>query len=424
MSEASTQRIHFEFPKGKAVGWLYKSWSSDHFLMTPQESQLLHDACGSFDLEADPAELSLSCNNRALEDFSWIGKLPRNSINRLSLGNTKVQDTWIANLKPLDWLQELHLVKTRITDLSLEKLANLQSLKVLNLETTQIRGSGLTQLGKLKQLQELSLECCPLEPSHISALASCSSLMRLRLSETGLDEDNYKGLLKLKKLRNLDLGFNKVADKAVAAIVSSLPDLESISLNSTQATASGLTALCTSKKLISINFGDCDLSKSIGIVLPKSLKSLSLMHAIGIDDKFVQSTDLSGLTALHLGSTKVSLRSLPRISKLPQLEKLYLENIDLSAADIGLLGKLKRMKVLRLRGCKINNSQLSFLGQLKALRDLDLSHNQKIGEEAVKTLGSCSSLKFISLSHTNFSRNAILALRKSLPACRVEHESY
>lgn len=423
LSEAGTQTIQFEFPKNKPVGWLYKNWNTNRFLMTTQSSQFLADACGRVDLTVDPAQLSLNCNNNALKDASWVSKLPRNSINSLSLADTKVQDDWIGNLSRLDWLHEINLSRTRITDASLEKLAALKSLKVLNLSQTQITGNGLSHFNKLKHLQELSLENCPIEARYLSSLAVCSSLRNLQLAETGLDEGNYQYLLKLKTLENLDLRLTRVADKAVAAIAGSFPELESISLNSTLATARGFNAICKSKKLKVLSLGDCDLSKIGKIVLPKTLKKLNLKHAIGIDDKFVKETDLSSLDYLHLGSTRVSYKSLAKISSLHNLASLYLEGIDLSQADTRLLGQLEKMEILYLRGSKIKNSQLSFLPQLRSLRELDLSHSP-VSDEAIKTLASCSSLKFISLSHTNFTKKGVLDLRKKLSGCRVEHELF
>ncbi len=75
----------------------------------------------------------------------------------LNLGNTKIKDADLANLKGLINLTRLHLENTPITDAGLVPLKGLIHLEYLNLYGTAITDAGLDQLQGLTHLKNLYL---------------------------------------------------------------------------------------------------------------------------------------------------------------------------------------------------------------------------------------------------------------------------
>jgi hypothetical protein len=97
---------------------------------------------------------------------------------------------------------------------------------------------------------------------------------------------------------------------------------------------------------------------------------------------------------LDLNQTAVSGRDLTRLAKLPRLTDVSLAGStvsDLFAAEVGALTKLER---LSLAGCTF-------------------------GDPGLKHLADMSSLKKLDLTGTQVTADAVAALQKALPKCKI-----
>lgn len=420
--QTKLRQLNFDFPD-KAIGWLYENTDGRGVFILAMSATHLADAAGKFTLRIDPDRTALSCNNRALNDPSWLKKLPKDSIKTIAFNNTKIDDNWIANLEQLSWLRGLQLSGTNISDGGLKFVAKLKGLQALNLGHSKITGTGLHYLATLSKLEDLNLEYCLLDSHNLSDLGKLASLKRLSLdSIETLDETNYQFLTRLTKLTVLDLKQTKIGDKAIQEVIPCLPELTQLNVGGTALTDRGFKIICKSKKLEFLEAQGCDLKNLNQITLPKKLKWLKLPRIRAVNDRFVHDADLSRMTYLNFGYTLLSKNSLKKLSQIKHLENLYLNGIDLSSADVELLGQISPLRGLFLESCKLSSKQLQFCEKLK-LNELDIANNP-IDDSALPILQNCKSLKYLSLSHTSLTKGAVERLRESLPKAKVEHQSF
>lgn len=90
----------------------------------------------------------------------------------LRLGNSRITDDGLVNLRGLHYLEELWLGNTRVTDAGLAHLEVLPHLRDLSLANTRVTDAGLVHLRGLENLRRLSLGNARVTDDGIAELQS------------------------------------------------------------------------------------------------------------------------------------------------------------------------------------------------------------------------------------------------------------
>lgn len=139
----------------------------------------------------------------------------------LFLGKTSVTDAGLEHLAALP-LQYLRLWGENVTSDGLVHLANMRTLKQLFLGNTNISDEGLEHLSNL-QLRELDLHGTSVTSLGVVHLTKIDSLQRLDLSDTNVTDDAIDSLLRMKKLRWLDLDHTDVTESGFKRLKREMP---------------------------------------------------------------------------------------------------------------------------------------------------------------------------------------------------------
>ena len=311
----------------------------------------------------------LNLSHTGIQDIMPLANVDH--LRTLTLSATRVSD--LRPLSKLTTLKELNLPYTRVVDLG--PLSKLTALGMLDLSGTKVED--LVPLSKLTALQWLSL--FGTEVVDLSPLSKLTALQWLYLFRTEVAE--VGPLSKLTALTTLDLDNTKVRDLVP---LSKLTALQSLYLSGTEI----------------VEFGS--LSK---------LTALTMLHLN--NTKVVDLGPLSKLTALTtLGLDNTKVVDLGPLSKLTALTTLGLDNTKV--VDLGPLSKLTALTTLDLDNTKVVD--LGPLSKLMALQSLYLSGTEVVD---LSPLSKLTALRTLYFQNTNASKNAVDALRTTLPDCSI-----
>ncbi len=216
-------------------------------------------------------------------DDTLLPKLPPIEVPfGLSLGNTKVTDAGLKELKGLKNLTTLELMWTPVTDVGLKELKDLKNLESLSLSITQVTDAGMKELKDLKNLKSLFLGD--------------------RISDAGLKE-----LKNIETLTALYVGGKKITDAGLKEL-KNYKNLATLNLNGANVTDEGLKELRELKNLTMLELGYAQVTDA-GLKSIKDLKNLTSLCLFGtqVTDAGVNSLkELKNLAALDLSYTKVT----------------------------------------------------------------------------------------------------------------------
>lgn len=154
------------------------------------------------------------------------------------------------------------------------------------------------------------------------------------------------------------------------------------------------------------------VSNLIGIV------SLSLART-NISDAAMQSVGkLPQIRAVYLDSTKITDETAAILSRMRGLERISVRRTCLSGAGVRTIASLPNLKALCLSGVAMSKVDLQAICNARTLRYLDVD-GTGIGDWAVPFLCSMTELRDLNVSNTELSRDAVRAVRQTLPECRV-----
>ena len=215
-------------------------------------------------------------------------------------------------------------------------------------------------------------------PRDSVSAAELAGLEALEARNTGIQD--LTGLAGATSLKELDLGFNPVADFQLLAL---LPGLESVNLDGTTPDLHLLASLVGLKRLSLRNTGIDDL---------QPLASLLGLTELDVGDNRVADlsplTGLQGLTALRADRNRI-------VSLWPLAALAGLETLELGAnavRDLRPLAGLTQLRSLHLEGNRL--TALYPLAGLDALQDLGLARN---AVESIGVLGDLDGLRRLDL---------------------------
>ena len=232
--------------------------------------------------------------------------------------------------------------------------------ELATIQELNLSGSQVRDLTLLKHMPELRvLQLDDNRLTNISGLKPISSIEVLRLQFNSLDD--LDDIMHLKQLQDLDAGHNRLTH---ADAFLELSELERLVLKHNRIESVGPLG-----KLEKLKFLDLNENRIIDLMPLSQLRNLQILRLSGN-----QITDLKPL------------------AKLPALEVLYLSGNNIE--------------------------ELTPLAQIPSLRRVYLSGNQITD---LKPLEEMDNLFVLELKENPVSAEAVDALRRALPACRIVH---
>jgi len=205
-------------------------------------------------------------------------------------------------------------------------------------------------------------------------------------------------LERLRGLRDLSFFETDTNDDDLALISGYLPDLERLDLSGTAVTDDGLKHVAGLRKLRELALRDTDIDGP-GLVHLEALPRLS---------------------GLNLGLTMVGDESAEILSRMTGLRELLLFHAEMSDAGVAKIEALKELRTLSLEECGDGITDVSMVAVSRMLRlqHLDLM-GTRVTDSGLALLHTLKSLKWIELCSTWVSEEAVEALKKAMPRCRV-----
>lgn len=192
-------------------------------------------------------------------------------------------------------IQNVIFEECQLETSGLKYLRECQHLKRVKMVGGILSGKGFGQVFLVPTLESLRLEKVPLSDSDLTSLDKATQLQVLQLSKTALDAEDVKRIGRLPNLRDLWLN------------------------------------------------GD-QLSSLAGLNDAKSLESLDLSGSTVSDSMLTELERLPNLRQLTLSETKVTVASIPSLTRFSKLEYLVVDDLTLGPAE---MKPLKTMSTLR-----------------------------------------------------------------------------
>jgi internalin A len=173
---------------------------------------------------------------------------------------THIGDKTIGIISGAKNLTNLQLNSTRITEGCIGHICGFSKLQRLDLQANKLSGKAVARLGRLP-IQELVLEECGVGDEVFEDAAAFGSLTRVRFGYNNFSDRALKSLASKKSLITLDVTDDPVGDAGVAAI-STLPQLNSLTLVGTGITDRSLKALDHASVLRNLAVSNTKVSKA------------------------------------------------------------------------------------------------------------------------------------------------------------------
>jgi Leucine-rich repeat (LRR) protein len=310
--------------------------------------------------------IGLSAASKFITNIGSISNLP-------SLQDISITPSGITNISPLNGLPRLSNVNFTNSPISdIAPLENLPELKRLILDATAVRE--LSPIARLQNLQALFLASTPVE--DLSPIGELQNLETLRLNFLKVPATGFGVLVRLTKLKELELRSTRISD---FALLSNLVNLQSLVLWET----------------------------SISDLEP--LKGLHNLTKLDLDDTNVSNlspiSDLGKLRMLYLSGTNVV--DLSPIRDFTSLFVLAVANTKVF--DLTPLAKLTEISRLDVAGTRVTN--INVLSRLTELEDLDLSRTEV---SDLEPLSGLLKLQNLDLTGTTISSTVIDKLKVAL----------
>lgn len=303
------------------------------------------------------------------------------SLQRLSLGRTKIDDAGAKGFRNLKKLQSLDISRTAITDDGLKNLTGLKDLKQLKLNFVLLTDEGCKQIAKLTQLEHLEIQGTPISDEGFKHLLGLQHLKTLDVSWTSLTDEAITSLVQLKSLDHLGL-------RGVRALT--LRGLNQLASGHSNLTIESL--LVSNRKLEKSPFDDSGEITSFLSYDPGAedkdlmfLSNMSSLRRVSISGKEVTDETLrylagnKGLISLRLTNTGITDKGIrSHCADLTNLQTLRVSGSNVTFAGVYDLFVRKQGKdvgqLLNITGFDwLPGQQVSTKGRFVDLRDSSIN---------------------------------------------------
>jgi Leucine-rich repeat (LRR) protein len=199
---------------------------------------------------------------------------------------------------------------------------------------------------------------------HLTAFPRLETLI---LYGTGLQDSDLPTLRTVRRLKYLDLSFNRDISDASVEQLQGLDELEILNLDYLKITDAGAKQLQGLKKLKQLRIEGAAVTDAGLAHLGKltELESLTLWMNPITDEGLVHLKALSKLRMLHLGRTKITGLGLVHLAAMTHLRELYLQETPLTDQGLKHLAALPSLEKLWLNGTKVTDAGVKTLQKEK-----------------------------------------------------------
>ncbi|HEX4454907.1 MAG TPA: DUF6714 family protein [Kofleriaceae bacterium] len=392
---------------------------------------------------------------RLLRLASQVGRDPQ-TIERVSLSNTKVTDTELVALRELPALRELDLGGTAITDAGLAEVGAATTLEILDLSRCKcLTAVGLAHLANLQQLAELIVPNCELDDTAVQALAPLH-LRRLEATHARRVTDVGWAALDVSRLERLDMYGVDATDPLLARIgdagrlrkltaklvtdagllaLARTPVVELDIGASAELTATGLAALAQVPTLRELGLhtptvedwppGWPALEKltlldlALGATCAAGFGRLPALRELRVHARSVEAGALAAaarapaleMITIWASHTPLVLEELGRAPS-PTLNTLRAYHAQVTAAGFAALAALPALTRLQLeRVAPVDDAAVRALATVR-VRELELE-DMPVDDAGLAVLGDCPQLRQLRLIRSKATAAGVAAFRKT-----------
>lgn len=188
--------------------------------------------------------LSLIVTPEGAANLNQLVKLKPGDLYRIRLHKVPVNQNTFKIVAGLKGLVELDLSSSDTNDSALITLSTLTSLRRLDISKTLVHGQTFSKLRQLRKLKHIDLAYNRLAPNSINTLIkACPQLEVLNLSDTRISDKDLINVPKLKNLKRLTLSKNDTLSNASVVTLSQMKSLTKLDLRNTQYSASTIARL-------------------------------------------------------------------------------------------------------------------------------------------------------------------------------------
>ncbi len=307
---------------------------------------LLTKVFANADKEGSPPVTVADASGQSYPARRWADMPSKyREIRELNLDNSAVQDADLELLTKAESLQALSLADTKISDNAVKSIAALTNLERLNLSSTNVGDKNLSYLSKLTKLTDLDLRQTQLTDVGMQSLAELPAIQSLHLSGTSVGDAGVKELAQTKTLQTL-------------------------SVDGTRVTFVGYEALNHLPKN-PINKAELDPELGLANRLLRGGAAIKIVPDVSSQGESIRIDKLADLPSekLHVtgiiaqGSNVVNDALLEDLKVLPQLSELDLEGSAVTEVGLAHLRKMPSLRKINLGYLRVAKNSVDAIRQ-------------------------------------------------------------
>ena len=212
-------------------------------------------------------------------------------------------------------------------------------------------------------------------------ISSLSQLEALSIGESGITESGLGHLGELKNLSGLAITMNRIRGRALANVYQ-LPKLRSLSLAGSTVDDQGLDGISNCRLLVDLNLSRTHVrGPGLG-----DLKGLSELVRLDVSDTTLTTgnglSQSNHITELEMTDSTLSLDVLSGLKEMDNVRRVTLRGASVSDAHLARLGSVPRLAHLNLMNTNVSDAGLVYVRHLKQLIRLDLRNTQVTADGA------------------------------------------
>ncbi|XP_057366942.1 uncharacterized protein LOC130687748 [Daphnia carinata] len=312
-------------------------------------------------LRALPREQSVSLLDLSIQNFSRLGPFlfERVTLHGLVISSGEIQDVSAQAFAGLaSSLTALGLPNNRLVNVPSEALRPLIHLERLDLSNNRIQSIAGQPFAGLDRLRFLDLSGNALETIAPTVFGAASGLRSLQLRSNLLETSQLvaPALSGLKKLQELDLGYNRLRGRLTSTFLQGLDNLITLELTGNNLTLLKRGMLSGLKRLRTLRLArnQIDVIEDQSFVSLASLTTLDLSHNGVVAISGQSLSHLNDLTQLDLSHNYLRAVTSELVGGLSSLESLDLTDNDISLVEPGALTNLPKLIHLSLTDNPLN----------------------------------------------------------------------
>lgn len=314
---------------------------------------------------------------------------------------SSIGDAGVAHLKDVSTLQRLSLGGTKVTDAGLKSVGTLTQLDELYVGNDTITDAGIAHLAKLTKLRKFFAYGKNVTGAAFAHLADMTELEEVSAGgSSDFDDVKLKHMAKITKLKTLSLAGPNLTDAGMASL-KNMTELRDLRIDGEKVTAAGVASLANCTKLQKLVVFKCPGMKGDALAAlagMKELKELEFIYGPSIDKAgSVHVGKLTGLKKVRFNG--VGPDGMSGITGLNNLEGLDLTYSDANDSHLKDIGKLTGLKELSLYATRITDDGLKSLAGMPALKVLSLTENRQLTDAALTAVAAIPNLESLRASN-------------------------